>query len=308
MKKSRIEQILFIGLGLATITSFVLIFTKYIYIVIEYIHLFIDWCTHSCSTLFHLLSTDRTVQVIAFVLIFLISFLKLLLYVVKQSYHSIKLQNYLRKNSIQVNLEDTQFFLVDDKRVFALTVGFLRPHIYISKKVKEILNPKELKSVLQHEKQHQTSRHPLQLLCLGALKNLLFFLPSTGDIYNKFYLQMELSADTRSIDTTSKKTFLSALVKVCESTTEFNMNKNLSVLHFASDSARLKHYVNQHRIYRYSYIKLGISLLISGFLVYSFISPTTIMSAEELENQSTVSTTAPYYCSNINNILYTAAP
>ncbi|HSD94508.1 MAG TPA: M56 family metallopeptidase, partial [Syntrophales bacterium] len=105
--------------------------------------------------------------------------------------------------------------LFEDRFPLAFTGGFLKPRIFLSTKLVEILDEKELRAVVLHESHHQRSKDPLKGLVVSFLSDFLFFLPVSGFLKKTFHLTSELTADAYSISSQSDPLDLvSSLLKV----------------------------------------------------------------------------------------------
>lgn len=102
-----------------------------------------------------------------------------------------------------------------DRLPLAFTGGFLKPRIFLSTKLVEILDEKELRAVVLHESHHQRSKDPAKGLVVSFISDFLFFLPISGFLKKTFHLTSELMADAYSIRSQSDPLDLaSSLLKV----------------------------------------------------------------------------------------------
>lgn len=139
------------------------------------------------------------------------------IYVVRQIYYTKRLKTQLHaKTAVALSGNIGSVMLVKDDRPFALTVGFLKPHIYVSSKLKKILSEKELICVIAHEQHHRSSRDALLALALETLARLLFFLPSFRSLVKHMHLRHELVADQAALQNTSLDILASAIFKSIE--------------------------------------------------------------------------------------------
>lgn len=110
-------------------------------------------------------------------------------------------------------LNDVTIF--EDVRPLALTVGFMKPRVFLSTKIVEALEEKELRAVVHHERHHRDSRDPLKGLAVSFVSDLLFFLPISRFLRKMHSLTSELAADTHSLENRSDPLDLaSSLLKV----------------------------------------------------------------------------------------------
>ncbi len=110
-------------------------------------------------------------------------------------------------------LENVTVF--EDSLPLAFTGGFLKPRIFLSTKLVEILDEKELHAVVLHESHHQRSKDPLKGLMVSLISDFLFFLPVTSFLTKTFRLTSELTADAYSVGSQADPLDLvSSLLKV----------------------------------------------------------------------------------------------
>ena len=95
-------------------------------------------------------------------------------------------------------LEDVTIF--EDLRPLALTAGFLKPRVFLSTKLVDALDEKELRAVVLHELHHRDSRDPLKGLAVSFISDLLFFLPISRFLRKTYSLTAEIAADAHSVD------------------------------------------------------------------------------------------------------------
>lgn len=87
----------------------------------------------------------------------------------------------------------------EDRLPLAFTAGFLKPRVFLSTKLVDILDEGELRAVVFHETHHQESRDPLKGLAISFLSDFLFFLPVSRFIKKAYSLTAEMTADAHSI-------------------------------------------------------------------------------------------------------------
>jgi Zn-dependent protease with chaperone function len=102
-----------------------------------------------------------------------------------------------------------------DSLPLAFTGGFLKPRIFLSTKLVDILDENELRAVILHESYHQRSKDPLKGLAISFISDFLFFLPVSNFLKRAFGLTSELMADAHSVRSQADPTDLvSSLLKV----------------------------------------------------------------------------------------------
>lgn len=78
----------------------------------------------------------------------------------------------------------------------ALTVGWLRPRIYVASELEVVLSAGELEAVLAHEAEHVRQRDPLRLSVLRFVSHTLFWLPALRRLADDFADEAEIRADS----------------------------------------------------------------------------------------------------------------
>ncbi len=97
----------------------------------------------------------------------------------------------------------------------AFTGGFMKPRIFLSTKLAEILDEKELRAVILHESHHQRSKDPFKGLVVSFISDFLFFLPVSNYLKKAFHLTSELTADACSVSSeVDPLDLVSSLLKV----------------------------------------------------------------------------------------------
>lgn len=77
----------------------------------------------------------------------------------------------------------------------ALTVGYLRPVIYVAAELPARLSVRQLAAVLAHEDAHATRRDPLRLSLVRFLASVLFWLPAVRRLADDYADDAEIEAD-----------------------------------------------------------------------------------------------------------------
>lgn len=88
--------------------------------------------------------------------------------------------------------------LVTDEQPYTFAQGLVRPRIWLSSGLLELLDQAELRAVLRHEQHHVRQRDPLRVLFSRSLARLLFFLPLAGMLRDAFLVAKEVEADVAS--------------------------------------------------------------------------------------------------------------
>lgn len=97
-------------------------------------------------------------------------------------------------------------------RPAAFTAGFVRPRIYVSAGLLEMLTEGELQSVLRHEQAHADAGDPLRLAAVRFLSDFLWFVPVARPLADAFAHHAEFRADDVAVAVGSDAVDLAAAV------------------------------------------------------------------------------------------------
>lgn len=89
--------------------------------------------------------------------------------------------------------------VIDDPSPQAFCAGYVRPRVYISQGVLELLSEAELGAVLSHEERHRSSRDPLRFACARLLSQALFFVPALAPLRDRYEELAEQKADEAAV-------------------------------------------------------------------------------------------------------------
>ena len=104
-----------------------------------------------------------------------------------------------------------RFVLAADERPWALTRGFVRPTVVLSRGLVEHLKDAELAAVLAHERHHVLRRDPLRLWVAQAACAAFFWLAPARRLLQAFALATELAADAFAMEQVGPRPLASAL-------------------------------------------------------------------------------------------------
>ena len=96
----------------------------------------------------------------------------------------------------------------------AFCVGLLRPRIYLSAGLIDVLTDGELKAVLLHEDHHRRRLDPLRSLLAEVLSAAFFFLPIAAELRDLFLMSAELEADRHAARLAGQRSLAGALHKI----------------------------------------------------------------------------------------------
>lgn len=135
-------------------------------------------------------------------------------------------------------LENVTVF--EDRLPLAFTAGFLQPRVFLSTKLVDILDEKELRAVILHEAHHQRSKDPLKGLVVSFISDFLFFLPISRFLKKTYHLTSELTADAYSVSSQADPLDLvGSLLKVQK------LNGSAASWFFDPTTERAKHLLSQ---------------------------------------------------------------
>ena len=107
---------------------------------------------------------------------------------------------------------DQRVRVIAGTRAQAFCVGFLRPHIYVSRVALERLTECELAAVVAHEAHHARRRDPLRQVLLTVLADSLFFLPGLRRLEQRYQELAELAADEAAVTALGSGSALAAAI------------------------------------------------------------------------------------------------
>lgn len=120
----------------------------------------------------------------------------------------------LSARSQRLNVAGAEVRLLDTTTPAAFVSGLLRPQIYLSPSLIEILDRRELRGVLLHEQHHRRTRAPLRGLALESWQRALGWLPPARHVLAARLAALEIEADAAAVARgVEPATLASALVK-----------------------------------------------------------------------------------------------
>ncbi|MDP3964469.1 MAG: M56 family metallopeptidase, partial [bacterium] len=123
-------------------------------------------------------------------------------------------RSLLQRTTSLANLSDPDVLVVQDERVWAMTVGLFRPRVYVSSKLAKVFSQEEFDAVIAHEKEHMKNLHPLSSFIAYVATRFLFYLPISRDLLSRLELRHELRADQAAIKKSSQAALGSAILKM----------------------------------------------------------------------------------------------
>jgi len=108
----------------------------------------------------------------------------------------------------------TTVWIVPDSAPVAFVSGFLRPRIYLSRSLVDMLDDRELRGVVLHEGHHRATRAPLRSLVLEAWQHTFKWLPPVRRALLARLAALEIEADAAAVAAgVQPATLASALLK-----------------------------------------------------------------------------------------------
>lgn len=101
-----------------------------------------------------------------------------------------------------------------DPTVYAFCAGLLRPRIYLSRGLVDLLTPEELEAVIRHELRHVTRRDPLRFFVIHLARRVAAPFPVIATLDERVRIRAELAADQAVLAALPVELLVSALVKV----------------------------------------------------------------------------------------------
>lgn len=98
----------------------------------------------------------------------------------------------------QLGLADKAYLVVNDKP-FGFCFGIGSPKIYVSTALVKLIDRKELKAVMYHEKYHLENRDTATMFFAQIVQSLFPFFPILSDLIQNFQIEREIKADTAAV-------------------------------------------------------------------------------------------------------------
>jgi beta-lactamase regulating signal transducer with metallopeptidase domain len=130
-----------------------------------------------------------------------------------------------------------------DQAVSVFCGGLLRPRIYLSRGLVELLTMEELEAVLRHERHHLTRHDPLRYFVADLFERLAAFFPALMTVSDRVRIRAELAADQAALRAASIDTLASALIKVMRAS--LPATRNVAVASLSPTDARVAALLSQ---------------------------------------------------------------
>lgn len=162
-----------------------------------------------------------------------------------------------------------------DQAVYAFCSGLIRPRIYLSRGLVELLTVEELEAVLWHERQHLIRRDPLRYFIADLSDSFLPFFPALATLSNRLRINAELAADRASLSATSINVLVSALVKVMRVSPP--APQRIAVVSLSPTDARIAALAGRRAIVAFDrsdvLVSVGVALTALAVLTWLFVQP-----------------------------------
>lgn len=114
--------------------------------------------------------------------------------------------------------------LVSSTKPMAFTMGYLKPRIFMTTGLVQLLDKNEIQAVIYHERQHQQSADPLKTLILSLCASVFWYIPLLKWMLHHYKIAREIVADQYAIQQLGSSVELgSALLKLVKRGTVFTM-------------------------------------------------------------------------------------
>ncbi len=265
---------------------------------------FIALCAKSWSYFLDFILYDNNVWILLVVIVFSVGFIKGLIFFVSQlrNVHLLR-QEFKNKIILQALpdiLDNRQIIVVDDDYLFALTVGFVKPVIYISKNMFDTLSLEEIKAVLLHEQYHLENNHSLSLLLANTIRVSFFFIPIVKEIVSYLVLRFEFLADQEAIKGTSRDVLALALLKTFQ---QGRVGFPVTAVGFSQGADRVKSIIDptSKPILNLPKYITASSLVVIFLLVFLFFQPQSSQAYVIVNSQAQIDNTSVLgYCYGAN--------
>ena len=123
-------------------------------------------------------------------------------------------QRELERSARRLRLHDHDVRLIGGRRTEAFVAGPLRPAIFVTAPLLEVLDASELHAVVLHEEHHRRQRDPLRSLALTSWGRLFGWLPAADRWIDRRLAHLEIAADRYALrNGASRAAMASALLK-----------------------------------------------------------------------------------------------
>lgn len=227
-----------------------------------------------CIILFHYLHIPGHIPMTLVNVLILYTMGTMIWLSVKHGYDVVKANKLVKKYydtalsaeiAANFDLSPQQLQIVRYKAPLAMTIGLWRPRILVSMGLMDMLEPNELRAVIEHEKCHVQHRDPAAIFLLALISKSMRYIPIFGWIAHKYPMMIELRADKYAIERMEQAADLgSALLKLLKQTTKTRFPLSHASFAETSMNVRIQHILDPQRqvALRFPLLRLAISALI----------------------------------------------
>ncbi len=275
------QLLIFTGLFMGVNAILFIVLHKYFIILF---HHTVTFCQEMAKTVMSGLPNNFGIFIILILsFIVLASIFKFLIVIINMSL----LRKKLNKNILNVN---SNYITINSQKPFAFCFGIIKPKIYVSKKLVQILSKSEFRSVLLHEKYHLQKHDTLTLLIATVVESLTPHVPLFKDIIKNYKIERELMADKSAIlELGSSNPLISALKKLLKYESQIDFVGVPAIADIDTLEPRIKRLVNnEHFIKKFKFKNIIISLLSIIFLVILALVPVNTLEIHAMNSDSII--------------------
>lgn len=227
-----------------------------------------------CMILFHYLHVPGMVPMLLVHLLIGYTMGTMVWLAVKHCYDVVKANKLVKKyhdaalsehHAASFNLSGDQLLLIRYPIPLAMTIGLWSPRILVSTGLTDMLEPNELRAVIEHEKCHMQHRDPGAIFLLAMISKAMRYIPIFGWIAHKYPMMIELRADKYAIEQMEQSMDLgSALLKLLKQTPKPRFPLSHASFAETSMNVRIQHILDPQRqvTLRWPLIRLAVSVFI----------------------------------------------
>ncbi len=180
-----------------------------------------------------------------------------------------------------------QALLIKDNKPFAFCFGLRRPKIYLSTKMYNLLEQKELEAVLLHESYHLQKSDTLTLFVASFVQFLFPFFPVVSDLVRNYRIERELNADKEALKSISDPDILLNTFKKLFVYTNTNPAFVSAIIDSETIESRIKALTAQNFLWRkFSTKNMFISLL--SFSIFYLLALAPVFAIKQNNKNSEV--------------------
>lgn len=227
-----------------------------------------------CMVLLHYLHLPGHVPMTIVNLLILYTMGTMVWFTVKHSYDVVKANKLVKKyHDVSLSAAYAESFALHPQQLqivrytapLAMTIGIWKPRILVSTGLMDMLEPGELRAVIEHEKCHVRHRDPAAIFLLALISKSMGYIPIFAWIARKYPMMIELRADKYAIERMEQATDLgSALLKLLKQTAKPRFPLSHASFAETSMNVRIQHILDPERevAWRWPLIRIASSALI----------------------------------------------